>query len=198
MVLPIPTEAPHELPRITLREPAKSMELQIALSRSDLYVTRSPGGDLVPADAIPEATETLEEVLGVLGVRPGRLALIGTYFHTCEDPAGALAAHFCKSEWADGPLADLGSFELHAQKRLNLLEGLTVNSWIRCKTGTVTEANVAQRAVVLERDVNTLPEEADERSFSPDDVASFMKQAAELLATQIEQLFPMEASRRDD
>ncbi len=192
MVLPIPAGAPPEIPRIILREPRDAMELQIALSRSDLTLNRQPGVEFVATDLAQEGTAILEELLDVLTVRPGRLAAIGSYANKCDDPAAQLADHFTKPQWSAGPLADLKAFEVHAHRRLSLIEGLTVNSWIRCKTGSVSELKLSHPAVVIERDVNTLAEEVEQREFTPDEVNSFMKQAAVCLRTEIEELFPAE------
>lgn len=192
MVLPIPADAPPEIPRITLRDQSGAMELHIALSRSDLYINRRPGTDFIAEEVTEEGIEILERVLDVLEVRPGRLAAIGSYFFKCDEPAALLVEHFCKNQWAEGPFANLNAFEVHAHRRLTLLEGLTVNSWIRCKIGNVNEPNVSHAAAIIERDVNTLAEEAEERRFSPDDVNSFMRQAVGYLRAEIAQVFPAE------
>lgn len=192
VVLPIPKDAPPEIPRIILRGPGDALELQIALTRSDVYRNASPGSELETETAFGEAVSILEEVLNALDVRPGRLAALGSYAYKCQNPADLLAEHFCKAQWLSGPLADLGTFELHAHRRLLVLEGLAANSWVRCKTGQVSESGRSFPAVVLERDVNTLPEDAEERKFDPEELSAFMRRASQSLGKEIENFFPEE------
>jgi len=185
VVLPIPKEAPAEIPRIILRGPAQGLELHTALARSDVYLSVTPGITLTAEGAFKEAVPILEQVLDVLQVRPGRLAALGTYASKCEEPARLLAEHFCKAEWAQGPLASAEALELHAHRRFTLLEGLLVNSWMRWKTGQVNEPGRSYPAVILERDVNTLPEEAEERVFGQEELSAFFDRASQLLEEEV-------------
>ncbi len=191
MVLPIPPDVPPEVPRIVLTDAGDTMRLQIAVSRSDLFLRRE-ATNLDIARFFLRATSTLETVLGVLDVRPGRLAAIGTFFYRCDDPASVLTAHFCKPDMVGqgGSLANLHSFELHAHRRFDLGEGLSVNTWVRCKTGSVTEGGSSFRAIVVERDVNTIPEEAESRQFDADVVRNFVREAGSQLTSEITRFFP--------
>ncbi len=191
VVLPIPKEAPPEIPRIVLKNPSDNLGLQIALARADLYANAKLGAEIVSEQVFDEAIAIMEQVLDALHVRPGRLAVLATYGLKCDDPAATLVNHFCKSEWSDGgPLADLESFELHAHRRLALLEGLTVNSWVRCKTGQMSEGKRSFPALAIERDVNTLAEEADDREFDADELASFVRQGSQFLEDEVRRFFP--------
>jgi hypothetical protein len=189
-VLPVPSDAPPEIPRIILKAPAEGLELQVGLARSDLFANAKPGHQLVPQREFEAAARILEEVLSALNIRPGRLAATGSYFLRCEDPSTVLANHFCKPQWAEGPLSGLRAFELNALRRLPLLEGLIVNSWVKCQTGQVNEPGPPSAAIVVERDVNTLPEEAEEKQFTPEEVAGFMTQAGRFLGDELEGFLP--------
>ena len=190
LILPIPADAPPEIPRIVLADPARTMRLQVGMSRSDLFVNSRPGAPLAVEVVFAQAGDILEVLLGALQIRPGRLAATGTFYHKCADPPRELAAQFCKPEWLNGPLAELRSFELHAHRRTELMEGLLVNSWVRCKSGSVSEGAMPSPAVVLERDVNTLQEEAEIREFRQDELKEFMRQAGSRLTLEIPEFFP--------
>lgn len=193
MVLPMPADVPPEVPRIVLTNSADTMRLQVAVSRSDL-VLRRQAASLDIDEFFERAPQVLETVLEVLGIRPGRLAATGTFFHRYDDPASLLANHFCRPDRIGdgGPLLDLQSFELHAHRRFDLGEGLVVNTWVRCKTGSVTEPSGSSRAIVVERDVNTIPEEADSRQFDGDALRNFMAAAGAHLIAEIDRFFPEE------
>ena len=195
MVLPVPAEAPPELPRIVLRDAAESLQFQVAVSRSDLYLQRQGPAPLDTAAFFNRAAEAMEVLLGVLEVRPGRLAATGTYYYICSDPAEFLVSRLAKEDLAGsgGPLSGLRAFELHTLRRFDLLEGLSVNSWTRCKAGSVTEAGRSRPAVVLERDLNTLPEEIKTRHFSGDDIRAFLMTANEQFLPPVEALFSEES-----
>lgn len=190
MILPIPAEAPAEIPRIVLTDSTGAMQFQVAPSRSDLSLARQPGGRLDVSEFFEGAGEKLEVLLGALGVRPGRLAVTGTFFHRSDDPAMTLATHFCQSHWVEeGPLRDLRAFELHAHRRLEPPEGPALNSWIRCKTGSVSDAGTTFPAIIVERDINSLPEEAEGREFDADALRSFMRQCGAQLSAEIPAYF---------
>lgn len=190
MILPIPADAPAEIPRIVLKDSTGASQLQVAPSRSDLSLARQPGSRLDANDFFEGAVETLEILLGALGVRPDRLAVTGAFFHRSDDPATHLATHFCQSRWVEGgPLADVRTFELHAHHRLEPTEGPAVNSWIRCKTGSASDAGTTFPAIIVERDINTLKEEAEGRAFDPDGLRNFMRQAGAQLSASIPEFF---------
>lgn len=191
MVLPLPPDVPPEVPRIVLTDSGDTMRLQIAVSRSDLFLRRQ-ATSLDVNGFVESAPRTLETVLEVLGVRPGRLAVTGSFFHLCDEPVSVLTAHFCKPDRVGegGPLADLNSFELHAHRRFDFGEGLIVNTWVRCKTGTVTEGGSSSKAIIVERDVNTIPEEAESRQFDADTVRNFVREAGSQLTSEITRFFP--------
>lgn len=197
LVLPIPADAPPEIPRLVLNSPDGSTQLQIALSRSDFAVQRRPGTPLTDIEArFQRAAETLEILLAVLDARPGRLAAIGTFFHRCDEPSRMLAEHFCKERWTEnGSLSNLDTFELHAHRKWELLEGLPVNSWVRCKVGMANENGVPLPSVIIERDINTLAEVANTAKFSVDEVVNFFGQASKMLTVGIESFFPDEETK---
>jgi hypothetical protein len=190
-ILPIPADAPDEIPRVVLGDPVGETQFQVAPSRSDLTWTRKTGAYSDIESFFTQAVDTLEVLLRALNARPGRLAAGGVFSHKSSDPVRVLADHFCKPEWVvqGGPLADLRAFELHATRRFQLFEGLVVNSLTRCRSGSVSEAGVSSPAIVLDRDVNTLAEESHGRQFDPDTLRNFMLQAGSKLEEEIPEFF---------
>ena len=193
--MPIPDDAPPEIPRIVLKSPEQGLELQVSLQRTDLYIHRRAATPLEADPSYDLASEILITVSDILGASPTRLAAIGSFFCRDDDPAMAISSHFCRENLLNGPLAGLENFEVHAHKRYELLEGLIVNSWLRAKTAEVTEAGRSSRAVLIERDINTLAEET-RREFDPDAIRNFLREAGRKLGAEIEANFPAELSER--
>ena len=90
-----------------------------------------------------------------------------------RDPSAVknLIEHFCKERWLQRPLNRQANFELHAHKRFTMDNYFVVNSWVRNKTGSVESEPIA----LVEQDINTLPEEAETRSFSTDETVRFFR-----------------------
>jgi hypothetical protein len=142
-------------------------------------------------DFFADAAGTMNILSDALSVRPSRLAATGTYFEFDPDPPRVLAEHFVKEKLTlqGRPLSGLLTFELHANHRDDLYEGLRVNDWIRLKSGTITELGKVAPVVVAERDINTLAEEVESSSFDSDVLGRFMTAAEERLKTGILDFF---------
>jgi hypothetical protein len=121
--------------------------------------------------------EPLEHHVRKNGVRVGRLGLVIVRLCQVEHPAQVLVERFCRDEMKDpgspdAPLRNSLNFEIHNHKRYTFpAGGLTVNSWVRCRTRAL--AKDQSPVLMVDQDINTLTEEMRERTFSLDDIASF-------------------------
>lgn len=177
-VLPLPEGIPREIPRITLNSRSKRWRCEIASGRISLVWQRSSPaeGDIGPAQVFRETTPLLLEYFDFLGERVGRLAAVLSRFAPCDTPGRQLAVHFCQERWLQAPLNRPENFELHAHKVFQMAGRYKVNSWVRNKTGNVTEGKQSARAVVLvEQDVNTLAEEAATRAVTRGEISDFFE-----------------------
>jgi hypothetical protein len=87
-----------------------------------------------------------------------------------------------------GPLNRPSDFEVHAAKRFDLLEGLPINSWFRCKTALMGEQR--QAIVLVEQDFNTLAEELDERDFNAEKRRQFFGRVPDEFRQVLDLYFP--------
>jgi hypothetical protein len=123
------------------------------------------------------------------------LALVLNRFQRHDTPGRAIAAHFCRPELLSnepnrkGPLNRPENFELHAHKSYTL-EGFSVNSWVRCKTGRIERAGEGQPIVLVEQDINTLAERLGEERFTPESIERFHRAAAAELGQILTLYFP--------
>lgn len=109
------------------------------------------------------------------GARLGRLACVLTRVVLTAEPAKVLASHFCAPAILRGPLNRPADFELHSRKVFPLGGWVDVNSWVRFKTGLSRPRDgvPAEPLVLVEQDINTVIDEADNRSFSVEEIGRF-------------------------
>ena len=194
ITLPIPPEAPPELPHVLLKSETSELILQAAPIRLDVIWTRQ---DMNSSLDVPEhlqwASEVFKEYLEATGGTAGRLACIATQMVPDQAPAITLSRHFCQPRWFEeaGPLNRPSAFELHAHKQFLLGQWLEINSWVRCKTGLMEYGDEAKRTrlqvIVVEQDLNTLAEEMNTREFSAEEVARFY----ELMPQELEHILAL-------
>jgi len=192
--LPVPAEAPPEIPRVLLTSKDKALRFDIGLNRADFRWQRT--------DAPLDLTRFLESALRAFQALsrsaeslPGRLALIVHRFKLQPDAGRALAAHFCRPELLEntpqhkGPLNRPEAFELHAFKQFPV-NRFVINSWFRAKTGLMTPTTDPRSVVLVEQDLNTPNEELERARFSLDDIRDFHRLAAGELDTILRLYFP--------
>ena len=195
--LPVPPEAPPEIPRVVLTNKDGSLRFDLSLARADMRWQRPDQGEM-PLEGFTElAQRAFESFHQAIQARPGRLALV---VHRCkleEQPGLALARHFCRPELLSnepgrkGPLNRPEAFELHAFKRYE--QGrFVLNSWVRSKSGTLTAPRGMQPIVLVEQDLNTPQENLAETQFTDGDVRDFHALCRGDLETILRVYFPAE------
>ncbi|MBI4484090.1 MAG: hypothetical protein HY652_14535 [Acidobacteria bacterium] len=197
IALPVPAEAPPEVPRILLGNKNRSIRFDISHSRADVRWQR-PGNELQGWD-LRRFCDFAQRAFGLFHeatqAKPGRLALIVNRFQPDEKPGRALASHFCRPALLSnqpgkkGPLNRPENFELHAHKTFELGPFL-VNSWVRVKTGLKTEAGERTKIILVEQDLNTLAEKLPDTEFSENEIREFYRLAVPELEVIIRLYFP--------
>ena len=190
--LPIPADAPVELPRVIVKSSDDVWKFTGGPARLDCYWTRSQES---ATTGIVQPLGQLRRILLAItegsNLKIGRCALIVTRFAQVESPALSLIRHFCNSEVQQGALYRSDNFELHNHKKRTLpldARQISVNSWMRCKTGAL----VADRnpVIVVEQDLNTLPEELTNRSFQRETLTKLLDGFAMELEETLSVYFP--------
>jgi len=180
IVLPVPQEAPLEIPRIILE--STSHEWRCELSPASASITwRRTKATQTPVELVvffQKAADILLQYSDVLSARVGRVAGLATRFCEHETPALFLARHFCKNRWDEAPLNRPENFELHAHKKFLLAGEFQVNSWARNKTGLLAGETAQKPIVLFEQDINTLAEAVAEKSFQHQEIRRFLAAVA--------------------
>ncbi len=106
------------------------------------------------------------------------------------EAAQLIAEHFCQDRWLKAPFNQPQEFEIHTLKHFNM-SGFAVNSWVRCKTPTLTlvAANEQRQmsGVIIEQDINTLAEEMPTSNYSAGNIGKFYS----LLPSNYEQILAL-------
>jgi len=180
-VLPIPEDAPKEIPRITLQNNNKSLKLEVSPSRVNFFRTKiSPDDDINIENFAELSSQFLNSYLGSVDAKCGRLAAVVRRFSLVENPGRVIAVHFCRKEFLEAPFDKPENFEIHAHKAY-LLKGFDrVNSWVRIRSGIAQFAGqVPKSAIIVEQDINTLSKGIEEKSYNEEEITKFYKIVAE-------------------
>jgi hypothetical protein len=190
----IPTEAPPEIPRLILRSQSGAWRCQIASQRIDFHWNRTtaPEQFSTPEEFFENVQGHLESYIDSLNARVARLAAVITWFAEHDQPGLFLARHFCKTRWDAAPFNRPASFELHAHKAFKVTDDLTVNSWVRCKTGRQQLEKRTQPIVLVEQDLNTLAEETTTRDYGSEARRNFFALVAKEFPSILRLYFPDE------
>ncbi len=194
-VIPVPPNAPPEVPRIMLSSSDKRYRLNIAASRVDLFEVRQARDEILDIEGFFSWCATfLADFKDTFQVKVGRIMCVITLAVEAEEPGKLLASHFCRDEWMgdDGPFNRPEDFELHAHKTFVMGGSFNVNSWVRCKTGQMLygASGTPDNVILIEQDFNTLHEELESSDYSNGQIENFLRQAPAELSTVLNRYFP--------
>jgi len=192
VVLPIPEDAPREIPRIILERKDKSLKLEISPVRFNLFRYKTKDEHKV---LINEFLKTDVELLNNINKKIGsdcvRLAVVLERYCPRKEPAKDIATHFCKKNYIKAPFDRPSSFELHSFKKYELIKSFDVNSWVRIKSGRVQfEKGVSRPIIIAHQDINTSPEPMDKRVYKDADISKFFNNVANELDEILKLYFP--------
>jgi hypothetical protein len=192
-VLPVPGDAPIEIPRLILESASHEWKAQLSPVRTDVIWsrTKTTRTQVALREFFQRAGDVLLEYVGILGSRVARIAGVTTRFCEHQAPGLFLARHFCKERWDTSPLNRPENFELHAHKRFSLANEFQVNSWARSKTGLMAEDASQKPIVLFEQDINTLAEETAERDFQKEEIKRFYAAVAKEAEIILELYYPI-------
>jgi len=192
-VLPIPDGAPIEIPRIILVKTDKSMKLEVAPTRLNLFRYKIKDSDRIsPENFLNNEAELLNKLIADIGADCVRVAVVLHRFSPKKEPAKDIAIHFCKKGFVEEPFDRPSAFELHALKNYTFLDSYEVNSWVRIKSGKIkNEKGVSFPMVSAQQDINTLAEPINEKVYSSEDISTFFKNILKEFNKTLKLYFPM-------
>lgn len=190
LAVPIPEDAPKEIPRIILNSADGKFKLQVAQNRVDFFRYRKDDDAEIDTRRILDiSSRVLKEYKDCTHSVIGRLALVAVRSLENKNPGSALACHFCKDKWTAKLFNRPDNFEIHSHRRYTLY-GFSLNSWVRCVTGSLVENK--ERIILVTQDINTLAEELEQRDFSIKQLKSFLGIAHRKQGRILREYFPKE------
>lgn len=181
VVLPIPQDAPANIPRLQLTSSDNKWTLGMSLERTDLHYQNPSVLDkeiIEIEDFSSISTKFFSEFKRKMDLRVQRLAFITQRISPEKNAAYYIIDKFCKREYYEEkgrPLNNSKRFEIHSLKNYSW-EGFRLNSWVRIKSidyGTTDSIPV----LFIENDLNTLSAAEDsEKKFSAEDIEKYFRE----------------------
>jgi len=194
-ILPIPQDAPADIPRIILSSSDKRWKLNISLQRTDLFYNSPPelDGEIV---SIKEYSGISSNFFGgyqkELDLRVQRLAFVTDRVAVKDDALDYVLKKFCnKDQIKKGrPFYNAKRFEIHSLKKYDW-EDFHINSWVRTKFLPIrTRDNETAPALLVSNDLNTLSTDEDPgAAFAASEIESFFSDIPDHLDEILELYF---------
>ncbi|MBX7137354.1 MAG: hypothetical protein K1X83_05170 [Oligoflexia bacterium] len=190
--VPVPPDAPPEIPRVILMSKSREWRVQGSSDRLDCFWTLPQGMNAsVKPTALDTGVQMISHVVEKSNIRVGRCAVVFVRLLEHQSPGEELSRYFCNEAAKSGPLKRSENFEIHNHKVYELIDSnsaIKINSWVRCKTGGTVSGN--KRVIIVEQDLNTLGEELKSRNFTSGSLKGFFKAAAKEADSILELYFP--------
>ena len=189
-VLPIPIEAPDEIPRLELK--SDDGRQLFSWSPGRLSVACSPTDSLSVESAANGCAAILSYLYQQHPVAVNRLACVVNRVAKLDNPAPELVSRFCRDEMCNpenptAPLRRSVAFQIHNLKKYDSpIAGVRLNSWVRCKADNSNDGSRSD--LIFEQDLNTPIDES--RRFSSDQMTAFYSMACKEADKTLSLYFP--------
>lgn len=185
MILPLPDDAPPEIPRIQLKSKDGHYELKIANNRID-FMFRYREDEQETTFPVPDLYEKFNRINQYFGeelkTQFTRSAMITQYVIELEKFPGAehLLSKYIQEE---APLKTPYEFELHSLRKESIA-GFNVNKWTRIRSARKITDPENNKFILFLIDINTLPEE--EYEFNQEALQKFLDESSKVVNNTIE------------
>jgi len=185
--IPLPEQAPPDIPRVILQSKSETLKLQASPSRVDSLLNNVLANKS-PEEVFAACTKVLEHYTQATEAQINRLALVFTWMHKKESSARLLIERFCKPELQTTIFNKSQSFEVHSHEKTTLGD-FSTNIWMRCKTAELVTGNNSKQIIAIEQDINTLEEEAT-HIFTINEISKYFQTASLEMNRLLELYFP--------
>lgn len=173
MMLPIPKEAPPDIPRLILQSADLQWAMDVSLNRVNFrWVQMSRDHSQTLEQFTDFYLKFVDRLLDIHPLIVDRLAFFcGRYFLT-ENSASIISSIFLKESFRKVATVP-ESLEFHVHQKVKVA-GLDSNEWLRIKSGILSLPNAPQQKILyVEQDTNTLPEGAEQGHISIEQLKLF-------------------------
>lgn len=152
-IVPVPSEAPPEIPSVTMNSSNGVYVCNIARSRIDFIINAINTGDSISVSVdnfINKIQPFSEAIFSTKNIV--RFGFVGRYIFKHTDPINKIQSKYLKQD-----LGELEEINLRYNKRFES-NNMTFNDIVEISKGTITENNGSpQNGVVVMRDFNNIP-----------------------------------------
>lgn len=189
IILPIPNDAPQEIPRIILKNKNESYSLNVGLSRIDFFYNERNYKDGLPNK---EFSNLMEDFLdkttlvtqSLLKISSPRVVRVGFILTSLTKVAGR-ATNFISEQYLKQKkiIKDLHSINLSILRKTKVSH-LMSNVWFRVNPFKKEDDPLDDKVITIQFDVNTRAE--DILDLKMDEIKTFFKEAADYVNKNIE------------
>lgn len=187
VLLPIPSDAPPEIPRIILASRNQRYRCNVAVGRLDFLYTQAGEPDKELTDLRDEFLTVLRQIAEVVKgewkTDVSRLGFVVESLAFPNDPLELIKSTFIR----EGALKAPRRLEVHVLDRMTW-DKLEVNRWYRLSTVVIPAATGERKALSVVFDVNTIPEERYD--LGADSIIAFYDRASVYVSDSLKMLFP--------
>jgi hypothetical protein len=194
VVLPLPEDAPVDVPRIILQTKDGTEKFEASPARINYHRVRRGMDDNFDAqEFVSAAADFCIEYLRRTKAECGRVAAILNRFAFNDHPGKEVANHFCKQEFLETPFDSPKEFQIHSLKSYRYKDVFQINSWVRVKSARLSIPGEEARQVInVEQDINTLSELMAERSYDLEEIGLFYSEISSEFDSILRMYFPAE------
>lgn len=151
--LPLPVEAPPEIPRVIGNSSFGQYNLNVSLNRVDFIRNYSPNEDIV------NSTNEFKRICNNLIVsclqkqKITRIGIVGNFFIRCNNPQGVISKLYLNDNNQDSD-----EISLRYNKKSSI-RNVIVNNVVNINQGNVAAPDNSGDAVIIQLDYNTEPKE---------------------------------------
>lgn len=189
IILPVPNNAPAEIPRIILKNKNESYSLNVGLNRIDFFYNEIVLKDNLPTKELSKLEQDFRKktnsiVQTILNIASTRIVRLG-FIVTLQSGVSGKASSFISEKYLKQKKSTQDVYDLNLGILKKEKIGHTVsNIWFRINPFRKEGDPLDDKMITVQFDVNTLVEEM--LNFSLDDINKYFEQASDYINTRLD------------
>lgn len=190
--LPIPDNAPKEIPRLILSDSDKKYRFEVAESRANFHIFSKETFEIESNLKLHLNFyfQLIDKYIKSTNAIIGRMAIVINKIIEKENPTNFLVKYFLdKKFYKNIHFNNLNDFELNFRKIIPLNK-INVNCWVRCRNSKAIVRNKKRfDSILVMQDINTLSEELEQKNYSIKNLEEFVKIAFDKHSEILKEIF---------
>jgi len=156
-LLPIPSDAPTEIPRIILKSKDTKFICNVSLQRVDLFFNPKTEQEQDFSNLMKSIEGVLKKTVSFFETSKIKINRAGVSVNLIKDLEEGSNNYLCKKYLKTGLIADSSELELHILNKFDLKK-FKINRWIRIKTLREKSVPENDKLLSINIDINSLQE----------------------------------------